>query len=105
MHFFTETDLMEMMQSNPFTFDSCYSNTTRPLMQPVMLTIVIVSRINVHKTVVNAESGTVACIKGTCVLPNWVITTSTKQDDPTVGSVQAMIRDWEDGSNIIFYSN
>ena len=93
---------MGMTQSHPFTFDYCYSNTTRPLVKPVMLAIVIVSRMHVHKKVVKTESSTGACIKGADVLPNWVIATGTKHDGPAVGSVQDMIRDWEDGYNSMF---
>ena len=100
--FSTETDLMEMMQSDPFTFDSCYSNTPRSLRNPLTLTIAIVSGVRVHKTVVNAERGAGTHIKGVDVLPNWVISTDTKHYYPAVGSAQAMITDWEDGSNRMF---
>ena len=55
--------------------------------------MIIVSGVHVHEIVVNAESGTCACIKGVDVLHNWVIVTGTKNDNPVVGSVQAMIRD------------
>ena len=46
--FSTESYLMEMMHSGPFTFDSCYSNTIRPRVQPTMLAISIVSGMHVQ---------------------------------------------------------
>ena len=71
-------------------------------MQPVILAIVAVSGKHVHKTVVNIESVTGSQFKGVDVPPDLVINTDTKQDDLAVGNVQAMIREWEDKSNIMF---
>ena len=68
--FSTESHRMEMMSSDPHTFASCYSNTTRSLTQPVMLATTIVSKVHVHKTLFNAKSGTRAFIKGVDELPN-----------------------------------
>ena len=62
----------------------------------------IVSRTRVHEPVVNTENGTGAFIKGEDVLPNWVIATGTQCDNPAEGSVQAIVKNWEDGNNNVF---
>ena len=100
--FSTETDLMEMMGSDPYAFSSRYSTTTRSLMHPVTLVITIVSGVPVHETVVNTENSTGTFIKGEDLLPNWVIATGTQCDKPAEGSIQAMIKNWEDGDNDAF---
>ena len=71
-------------------------------MNPVTLVTIIVSGAYVHKTVVNTENGTGAFVKGEDLLPNWVISTGTQCDNPAEGSVQDMIKNWEDGHNAVF---
>ena len=68
--FSTENDLMEIMGSDPFTFNSCYSDDTKSLMHLVVLTIMIVSSARLHKTVVNTRSGRGTFVKDKDELPN-----------------------------------
>ena len=94
--------IMEIMGSDLFAFNSCYSDEIKSPMQPVMLTIIIMSSTHVHKTIVNTESGTCALVKGKDILPNWIIAAASQSDNPEEGSVQAIIRDWEDRANSMF---
>ena len=55
--FSIENNLMEIMGSDPFTFATCYSNKVGSLIQPVILTTMMVPRTHVHKTVVSTKSG------------------------------------------------
>ena len=91
--FSLENNLMEMMGSYPFAFATCYSDKVGSLMQPVILTVIIVSITHVHKTVVNIKSGTATFIKGKYELPNWLIDSASQGDNPDEGTVHAIIRD------------
>lgn len=71
-------------------------------MQPVTLTITIVSGTHLHKTVVNTKSVTGTYVKGKDELPNWIVSTASQRNNPEVGSVQSIIRNWDDGSNNMF---
>ena len=71
-------------------------------MQPVTLTIIIVSGTHLHKTVVNTKSVTGTYGKGKDELPNWIVSTASQRNNPEVGSVQSIIRNWDDGSNNMF---
>ena len=51
---------------------------------------------------VNTKSGTCSFIKGRDELPNWIIATDSQHDNSEEGSVQSLIRDWEDGTNCMF---
>ena len=94
---------MEMMDTDDVTFASCCTPEIRSLMQPIVLVIIIISGTHVHKTVVNTKNGAGIFVKGLDDLPNWVQKTSTKHDEPIAGSVQEMIRNWNDGSSQTFY--
>ena len=100
--FFAEHGAMEMIGSDLATFASCYSPEIKPIMQPVVLVIIIVSGIHVHKTVVNTKRGTGAFIKGEDGLPDWVYETGTRLGVPIEGSVQEIIKNWKDGPKHIF---
>ena len=49
------------------------------------------------------KNSTGTFVKGLDNLPKWVQKTSTKHDEPIAGSVQEMIRNWNDGSSQTFY--
>ena len=85
--FSTKNNLMEMVGSNPFTFFTCYSDEVGSLVQPLILTVTIVSSTHVHKTVVNAKSGTGAFIKGKDERPNWIITSASQHGNLEEGIV------------------
>ena len=71
-------------------------------MKLVILTIIIVSRNHAHKTEVNAKSSIGTFIKGKDELPNCLIAFASKHNNPDEGTIQAMIRDCNDGSNCMF---
>ena len=68
--FSTEHNLMEINVSDPFTFNSWYSDEIKPLTQIVVLKILILSGTHVHKIVVNIKSGTGTFVKGKHALLN-----------------------------------
>ena len=81
-----------MIGSDPFTFATYYSDKVGSLMQLVILTIKIVCRNHVHKTVVNTKSVTGTFIKGKNELHNWLIASASQHENPDEGTVQATIR-------------
>ena len=81
-----------MMGSDDVTFASCCTPETRSLMQPIVLVIIIISRMHVHKTSVNIKNGTGTFVKGLDNLPNRVEKSGTKHDELRIGSVHEMIR-------------
>lgn len=87
--FSSGTDLIERWGSEPFTFNSCYTDEIKILIQLVMLVMMIVSGAHLQKTVFNTKSGTGTCTKGKDELPNWIVAVANKHE-PEVGSVQHM---------------
>ena len=100
--FSSETNLTEMWGSDPFAFNSCYMDEIKTLMQQVTLATTIASATHLLKTAFNNKSGAGTHIKGKDELPNWIVTAATKHE-PELGSVQHMLRNWNDGANKYYH--
>ena len=81
---------------------TCYSDKVVTFMQPVVLTMTLVSSNHVHKTVVNAKSDMGTFIKEINELPKWHIASAARHENPDKGTVHDMIREWNDGVNHVF---
>ena len=97
--FSIENNLMEMMVSDPFIFATYYSDKVGSLMQPVILTVTIMSSTHIHTTVVNTKSGIGTFNKDKDELSNWLIASVSQYDNLDEGTVHAIIKDWKDGLN------